>query len=118
LFSDFIKVTCWLRRLYLSPRDLILNLDVAYLFLDAIRIGMRLKSSNKDAVLIAYAIMRDGTMELLAIDLGHSESDTTWGRFVSGLKSRGLKDPLLVCSDGNAAVIKAIDASFCSIRLN
>lgn len=88
------------------------GLDVAYLFLDAIRIGMRLQSSPKDAVLIAYAIMSDGRMELLAIDLGHSESDRSWGKFVSDLKARGLKDPLLVCSDGNAGVIKAIDSNF------
>jgi putative transposase len=88
------------------------GLDVAYLFLDAIRIGMRLQSSPKDAVLIAYGIMADGSMELLAIDLGHSESENSWGKFVSGLKSRGLKDPLLVCSDGNAGLIKAIDTNF------
>ena len=88
------------------------DLDVAYLFLDAIRIGMRLQSSPKDAVLIAYGIMADGSMELLAIDLGHSESESSWGKFVSGLKSRGLKDPLLVCSDGNAGLIKAIDSNF------
>lgn len=30
--------------------------DSALQFLDAIRIGMRLKSSPKDAVLVAYAI--------------------------------------------------------------
>lgn len=88
------------------------DVDIAYLFLDAIRIGMRLQSSPKDAVLIAYGIMTDGRMELLAIDLGHSESERSWGRFVSDLKGRGLKDPLMVCSDGNAGVIKAIDTCF------
>jgi transposase-like protein len=88
------------------------DVDIAYLFLDAIRIGMRLQSSPKDAVLIAYGIMTDGRMELLAIDLGHSESDRSWGKFVSDLKGRGLRDPLMVCSDGNAGVIKAIDTNF------
>ncbi len=88
------------------------ELDVAYLFLDAIRIGMRIGGTKKDAVLIAYGIMGDGRMELIAIDLGHSESDRSWGRFVSDLKARGLKDPLLVCSDGNSGVIKAIDSNF------
>lgn len=88
------------------------ELEVAYLFLDAIRIGMRVGGTEKDAVLIAYAIMRDGRMELIAIDLGHSESERSWGKFVSDLKARGLKDPLLVCSDGNAGVIKAIDQNF------
>lgn len=88
------------------------ELDIAYLFLDAIRIGMRLKSSQKDAVLIAYGITAAGRMELLAIDLGHSESGTSWGKFVSDLKARGLKDPLLVCSDGNSGLINAIEANF------
>ena len=88
------------------------ELDVAYLFLDAIRIGMRVGGTEKDAVLIAYAILGNGQMELVAIDLGHSESERSWGKFVSDLKSRGLKDPLLVCSDGNAGVIKAIDQNF------
>lgn len=86
--------------------------DIAYLFLDAIRIGMRLKSSPKDAVLIAYGITTSGQMELLAIDLGHSESDRSWGKFVSDLKARGLKDPLLVCSDGNSGLINAIETNF------
>lgn len=88
------------------------DLDVAYLFLDAIRVGMRMGGTGKDAVLVAYGILQDGTMELLAVDLGHSESDRSWGKFVEGLKIRGLRDPLLVCSDGNKGVINAIDSHF------
>jgi transposase-like protein len=86
--------------------------EVAYLFLDAIRVGMRMGGTGKDAVLLAYAIMVDGTMELLSIDLGHSESDRSWGKFVEDMKARGLKDPMLVCSDGNQGVIAAIDCHF------
>jgi transposase-like protein len=88
------------------------ELDVAYLFLDAIRVGMRMGGTGKDAVLVAYAILQDGSMELLAVDLGATESDRSWGNFVGGLKMRGLKDPLLACSDGNAGVINAIDSHF------
>lgn len=88
------------------------DLDVAYLFLDAIRVGMRMGGTGKDAVLVAYAILQDGTMELLSVDLGLSESDRSWGGFVGSLKARGLKDPLMVCSDGNAGVINAIDSHF------
>jgi putative transposase len=94
-----------------KKRDLS-DLSVAYLFLDAIRIGMRIGGTNKDAVLLAYAIMSDGSMELIAMDLGHAESDRSWGKFVSDIKARGLKDPLLVCSDGNQGVINAIDSNF------
>ena len=86
--------------------------DVAYLFLDAIRVGMRIGGGGKDAVLLAYAIMVDGTMELLSVDLGHTESERSWGKFVEDLKARGLKDPLIVCSDGNAGLIAAIDSHF------
>jgi transposase-like protein len=88
------------------------GIRVAYLFLDAIRVGMRIGGHNKDAVLIAYGILEDGSVETLSINLGHSESDRSWGEFLSDLKTRGLADPLLACSDGNASVIKAIESYF------
>jgi putative transposase len=73
---------------------------------------MRVGGTTKDAVMIAYAILTNGTVEVLSIDLGHSESDSSWGKFVSDLKMRGLCDPLLVCSDGNKSVISSIDSNF------
>ncbi len=94
-----------------KKRDLS-QLKVSYLFLDAIRIGMRIGGKNKDAVMIAYGILEDGSTELLSIGFSHSESNLSWGRFVSDLKSRGLSDPLLVCSDGNAGLINSIDSNF------
>lgn len=94
-----------------QKRDLS-QLKVAYLFLDAIRVGMRMGGTGKDAVLIAYGILQDGALEVLAIDLSQSESLRSWGKFVSDLKTRGLSDPLLVCSDGNSGVIGAIDSNF------
>lgn len=62
--------------------------------------------------MIAYAILTDGTFSVLSIDLSHSESNKSWGRFVSDLKLRGLKDPILCVSDGNSGVINAIDSNF------
>lgn len=56
--------------------------------------------------------MEDGSLELLAIDMGNAEANRTWGKFVSNLKSRGLRDPLLVCSDGNPSVIGSIESNF------
>lgn len=88
------------------------SFNVAYLFLDAIRVGMRMGGTGKDAVLVAYGILEDGSMELLSVDLGQSESDRTWGKFIENLKAKGLKDPLLVCSDGNQGVINAINTHF------
>jgi putative transposase len=85
---------------------------VVYLFLDAIRIGMRLENTAKQAVLLAYGVLEDGSFELLSIGLGHSEADATWEKFIVDMKNRGLTDPLLVCSDGNHGVITAIDTYF------
>jgi putative transposase len=88
------------------------DLDVVYLFVDAIRIGMRLENTRKDSVLVAYAVMSDGTFELLSVGLGHSESDAVWEGFLADLKNRGLRDPLLSVSDGNHGVIAAIEKCF------
>ena len=62
--------------------------------------------------MIAYAILEDGSFTVLSIDISHSESNKSWGRFVSNLKSRGLRDPILCVSDGNAGLINSIDSNF------
>ena len=88
------------------------ELNVAYLFFDAIRVGMRVGGKSKDAIMIAYAILTDGSFTVLSIDLSHSESNKSWGRFVSDLKRRGLKDPILCVSDGNVGIINALESNF------
>lgn len=88
------------------------DLKVSYLFFDAIRVGMRIGGQSQDAVMIAYAILEDGSFTVLSIDISHSESNKSWGRFVSNLKSRGLSDPILCISDGNQGIINSIDSNF------
>lgn len=88
------------------------ELRVSYLFFDAIRIGMRIGGKTSDSVMIAYAILEDGSFTVLSIDISHSESNKSWGRFISDLKSRGLRDPILSISDGNTGVINAIESNF------
>ncbi len=72
---------------------------------------MRMDSSRKQAVLLAYACLTDGSFQVLSIGLGNAESKTVWVIPHSGtdLKSRGLADPLLAVSDGNEGVIQAIE---------
>jgi len=94
-----------------KKRDLS-KLPVAYLFLDAIRLGMRMESTRKDAVLIAYAVLEDGSFETLSIGVKNSESGAAWEDFVADMKRRGLRDPLLAVSDGNPGVIGAIEKCF------
>lgn len=88
------------------------DLKVVYLFLDAIRVKMRVGSTAKDSVMVAYGVLEDGSFQTLSIATRNSESDKAWGSFVYDLKSRGLKDPLLVVSDGNHGVIAAIENHF------
>lgn len=94
-----------------KARDLS-QFKVAYLFLDAIRVGMRMGGTEKDSVFVAYAILDNGSCETLSIGLGNSESKKSWGLFVSDLKTRGLSDPLLAISDGNIGLIEAINTYF------
>lgn len=88
------------------------DLKVSYLFFDAIRIGMRIGGKTSDSVMIAYAVLEDGSFNVLSIDISHSESNKSWGRFISDLKVRNLKDPILCISDGNAGVINSIESNF------
>lgn len=88
------------------------NLDVTYLFIDAIRVGMRIGEYGKDSVLVAYGLLSNGQFEPIAIGLGNSESKPVWGNFISNLKQRGLKDPLICISDGNQGAIQALDSNF------
>ena len=88
------------------------DLKVSYLFFDAIRVGMRIGGKSTDSVMIAYAILEDGSFSVLSIDISHSESNKSWGRFISDLKARGLKDPILSISDGNHGVINSIESNF------
>jgi putative transposase len=111
--SSVSRITERLREEYQKWKNQSLkDKKVVYLFLDAIRLGMRLESTAKQAVLLAYGVMEDGSFELLSVGIGHSEADKTWEAFIVGMKNRGLEDPLLVVSDGNGGVIKAIDNYF------
>lgn len=94
-----------------QKRDLS-QFKVAYLFLDAIRVGMRLGGTEKDSVFVAYGILENGKCETLSIGLGNSESKKSWGLFVNDIKTRGLSDPLLAISDGNMGLIETIETYF------
>lgn len=104
------RVTKRLRRDFdeWKKRDLS-QLKVVYLFLDAIRVKMRFDASGKQAVMISYAVLEDGTFETLSITVRNSESNLAWDSTVLDLKQRGMKDPLLTISDGNDGVIHSID---------
>lgn len=110
--STVSRITKALRKEFAAWRSRSLAaLEPAYLFLDAIYLGMRMDGSRKQAVLLAYGCLTDGSFQVLSIGLGNAESKGVWMNFVADLKSRGLRDPLLAVSDGNEGVIQAIEAN-------
>jgi putative transposase len=87
--------------------------DVAldYLFLDASMFKMH-AGSRAEPVLAAWGITSDGRPVFIGLEAGGAESTDAWADFLDGLKKRGLRDPLLIISDGAAGLIAAIETVF------
>ena len=87
------------------------DLDVIYLYLDAI--ALRVRSAGRVAsvpVLAAVAVLGDGQKQLLALELCGSEATEAWKGFLDALGARQLKAPLLCIIDGNPGLRRAVGA--------
>lgn len=96
-----------------KERDLS-SLEVDYLFLDGVYESLRRLAGLKEAVLVAWAILRDGRKVLLFLSLGNKESHACWLEFLRDMRKRGLRTPLAVTSDGAPGLIRAIEETFSS----
>ncbi len=94
-----------------KKRDLS-NLQVVYLVLDGVRLGVRAETKEKEAVLVAWAFLEDGSRELMGVSLGNSESYSAWKGFLEDLVKRGMGEPMLTVIDGCPGLIKAVDEVF------
>jgi transposase-like protein len=88
-------------------RDLSLE-EIIYLFLDGIYLGVRGNSRNKEAVLVAHGITREGKRVVLHLSLGGRESTESWKGVLNDLVERGLKRPQLLVTDGNQGLLNAM----------
>lgn len=84
------------------------KMDLVYLFLDGIYLPFGKERKSKDAILVATGITRAGRKVLLGLGMGPRESFEGWRSFLSGLKERGLNDPLLAIRDSNPGLIRAL----------
>ena len=89
-------------------RDLSLE-EIVYLFLDGIYLGVRGNSRQKEAVLVAHGINREGKRVVLHLSLGVREGTELWKGVLTDLVERGLKSPQLIITDGNPGLLKAIN---------
>ena len=92
-----------------TKRDLS-SFDVVYLFADAVYESLRQQAGCKQAVLVTWGILRDGSKVLLHMGLGNKESHDGWLEHFRSLVSRGLPTPLTVTSDGAPGLVRAVEA--------
>ena len=67
---------------------------------------------RKLAVYVVLGINEDGKKEVLTIMIGENESSRYWLSVLDSLKNRGIKDILILCSDGLTGIKEAITAAF------
>lgn len=67
---------------------------------------------TKLAAYVVMGINEDGRKEVLTIEVGENESSKYWLGVLNSLKNRGVRDILILCSDGLAGLKKAISATF------
>jgi transposase-like protein len=90
-----------------ATRDLS-EFEIVYLFLDGVAERLH-PGQKKDAVLCAWGVDIDGKKHLLSLTPGSKEDKACVTEFLQDMKRRGLRDPLLVTTDGAGGVIAAVD---------
>jgi putative transposase len=90
-----------------AQRDLS-EYEISYLFIDGIAERLR-PGAKREPVLAAWGFTVEGRRVLLHLMAGSKEDAETVTAFFEDMKRRGLKDPLLVTSDGAPGIIKAIE---------
>ena len=88
--------------------------DIYYfVFLDAIHFSVREdKSTVKKAAYVVLGVDQEGKKDILGIYIGTNESSKFWLMVLNDLKSRGVKDILILCADGLSGMKKAVTVAF------
>ena len=69
------------------------------------------------AVCVVPGITMDGTKDILGVWTGERQSSRFWRNVLNGLKSRGVLDVYLLCTDGLCGMVQAIRAVYPQGRL-
>ncbi|MDD2180962.1 MAG: IS256 family transposase [Bacilli bacterium] len=82
-------------------------------FIDALHFSVRQDNTIiKKAAYIVLGVNSIGEKDVLGIWIGENESAKFWLSVFNDLKQRGVKDILIMCSDGLAGIKEAITAAF------
>ena len=82
------------------------------IFMDATHIPLKRQTVSKEAVYIVIGIRLDGTKEVLGFSLAPTESSYVWKEILQDLKDRGLKEVLLVVTDGLSGINDSIHSVY------
>jgi putative transposase len=85
--------------------------DVVYLFVDGVYEAVRRYTRNQ-AILVAWGVCSNGEKVLLHMSAAGEENEAAWALMFNEMLDRGLRQPLLVTSDGHKGLVKAITRSF------
>ena len=91
------------------------HVEFPYVYLDATYVHVRddaLGQVVSRAVVIATGVTANGNREILGVDIGDSEDETFWTRFLRSLKTRGLSGVRLVISDAHEGLKASIRKCF------
>ena len=90
-------------------------LDDVYpiVFIDAVHFSVRQDNQVvKKAAYIVLGVDKEGSKDILGIWIGENETSKFWLGVLNELKQRGVKDILILCSDGLIGIKEAIQAAF------
>ena len=104
------EVTAWQNR----PLEKI----YPFIFMDAIH--YKVKEDHRYVTKAAYVVLgitMDGRKDILGVWIGEHESSKFWLNVLNDLKSRGVTDVYLFCTDGLCGMMQAIQAVYPKSRL-
>ena len=82
-------------------------------FIDAVHFSVRQDNQIvKKAAYIVLGVDTEGTKDILGIWVGENESAKFWLGVLNDLKNRGVKDILIICSDGLSGIKESISAAY------
>ena len=66
---------------------------------------------TKKAAYVVLGVNENGYKEIFGIWIGENETAKFWLSVLTDLKNRGVKDILIICSDGLSGIKQALDPS-------
>lgn len=84
-----------------------------FVFIDAIHFNAKVNGSiGKSAAYVVMGINKNGIKEVLGIYVGENESSKFWLSVLNDIKNRGVKDILVLSSDGLTGIQESIKVAF------